>query len=255
MKLLDVKLLESVGGTYDQTRTTIQGRVTQRTIDSKPVLGPSPTRFLDAFSDTAGAFTPLTTMFATDNGRVFMIGAIAGGAIPVVCYEINQVTGVHSYVGRVNISMPSSPAIVHTIRSIKVIDNGTTGWKVYIFASGTILFGGSGVLLANNLARTDFSQVSPPNIPFATGNNQKAVYQLGRLASLNSRSMTITLGTPVKFNFTAHGLNNNDQVYFTSQVGSAWTASTFALGDLKDSTRLIQVELRHIILQLVFLVS
>ena len=229
MKLLDVKLLESVGGTYDQTRTTIQGRVTQRTIDSKPVLGPSPTRFLDAFSDTAGAFTPLTTMFATDNGRVFMIGAIAGGAIPVVCYEINQVTGVHSYVGRVNISMPSSPAIVHTIRSIKVIDNGTTGWKVYIFASGTILFGGSGVLLANNLARTDFSQVSPPNIPFATGNNQKAVYQLGRLASLNSRSMTITLGTPVKFNFTAHGLNNNDQVYFTSQVGSAWTASTFAV--------------------------
>jgi hypothetical protein len=229
MKLVDLKLLDSVGGTYDQNRTTIQGRVTQRTIDSKPVLGPSPTRFLDVFSDTAGAFTPVTTMFASDNGRVFMIGAIAGGALPVVCYEINQVTGVHSYVGRVNISMPSSPAIVHAIRSIKVIDNGTTGWKVYIVASGTVLVGGSGVLLANNLARADFSQVSPPVIPFATGNNQKAVYQLGRLASIGSRSMTITLGTPVKFNFTAHGLNNNDQVYFTSQVGSAWTSSTFAV--------------------------
>jgi len=229
MKLLDVKLLESVGGTYDQTRTTIQGRVTQRTIDSKPVLGPSPTRFLDAFSDTAGAFTPLTTMFASDNGRVFMIGAVAGGAIPVVCYEINQVTGVHTYVGRINIAMPSSPLIVHTIRSIKVIDDGTTGWKIYVIATGTILFGGSGVLLANNIARADFSQVSPPTIPFATGNNQKAVYQLGRLASLGSRSMTTTLGTPVKFNFTAHGFNNNDQVYFTSQVGSAWTSSTFAV--------------------------
>ena len=229
MKLVDLKLLDSVGGTYDQTRTTIQGRVSQKTIDSKPVLGPSPTRFLDVFSDTAGAFTPTTTMFATDNGRVFMIGAVAGGALPVVCYEINQVTGVHSYVGRVNISVPSSPAIVHTIRSIKVIDNGTTGWKIYIVATGTVLLGGSGVLLANNLARADFSQVSPPVIPFATGNDQKAVYQLGRLASLNSRSMTITLGTPVKFNFTAHGFNNNDQVYFTSQVGSAWTASTFVV--------------------------
>jgi hypothetical protein len=229
MKLLDVKLLDSVGTSYDQTRTTLAGRVTQRTIDSKPVLGPSPTRFLDVFSDTAGAFTPLTTMFATDNGRVFMIGAIAGGALPVVCYEINQTTGVHTYVGRVNIAVPSSPAIVHTVRSIKVIDNGVSGWKIYIIATGTVLFGGSGVLLANNIARADFSQVSPPTIPFATGNNQKAVYQLGRLASLGSRSMTITLGAPVKFNFTAHGFSNNDQVYFTSQVGSAWTSSTFAV--------------------------
>jgi hypothetical protein len=229
MKTIDLQLLSSTGTSYNQTRTTLAGRVTQRTIDSKPVLGPSPTRFLDVFSDTAGTFTPTTTMFATDNGRLFMIGAIAAGVLPVVCYEINQVTGAHSYVGRVNISMPSSPAIVHTIRSIKVIDNGTTGWKVYVVATGTVLIGGSGVLLANNLARADFSQVSPPVIPFATGNNQKAVYQLGRLASKNSRSMTITLGTPVKFNFAAHGFNNNDQVYFTSQVGSAWTSSTFVV--------------------------
>jgi hypothetical protein len=42
MKLVDLGLLESVGSTYDQNRTTIQGRVTQRTIDSKPVLGPPP---------------------------------------------------------------------------------------------------------------------------------------------------------------------------------------------------------------------
>lgn len=229
MKTLDAQLLSSTGTSYDQTRTTLSGRVTQRTVDSKPVLGPSPTRFLDVYSDTAGAFTPTTTMFATDNGRLFMISNIAGGAIPVVCYEINQTTGVHTYVGRVNIAVPSSPAIVHTVRSIKVIDNGVSGWKIYIIATGTILLGGSGVLLANNLARADFSQVSPPTIPFATGNNQKAVYQLGRLASLGCRSMTITLGTPVKFNFTAHGLNNNDQVYFTSQVGPAWTTSTFAV--------------------------
>lgn len=225
MKLLDANLLTSVGTSYDQTRTTLAGRVTQRTIDSKPVLGPSPTRFLDVFNDSTVA--PITTIFASDNGRIFMIGAITGGAIPVILYEINQITGVHSYVGRINIAVPSSPAIVHTIRSIKAVDAGTSGWKIYIIATGTILIGGSGVLMANNIAKADFSQVSPPTIPFATGNNQKAVYQLGRLPSLNSRSMTITLGTPVKFNFTAHGFSNNDQVYFTSQVGAAWTVSTF----------------------------
>lgn len=229
MKLLDLGLLNSVGTVYDQTRTTLAGRVIQRTIDSKPVLGPSPTRWLDVFQDTAGAFTPTTTMFPTENGRVFLIGAIAGGALPIVCYEINQTTGAHTYVGRINISMPSSPAIVHTVRSLKVIDAGTSGWKIYVIATGTVLLGGSGVLMANEIARSDFSQVSPPLIPFATGNNQKAVYQLGRLASLNSRSMTITLGAPVKFALVGHGFNNNDQVYFTSQVGTAWTTSTFAV--------------------------
>lgn len=229
MKLLDLNLLGSTGTSYDQTRTTLAGRVTQRTIDAKPVLGPSPTRWLDVFQDTAGAFTPITTMFATENSRLFMIGAIASGAIPIVCYEINATTGVHTYIGRINVSVPASPAIVHTIRSIRVLDSGTTGWKIYIVATGTVLIGGSGVLLANNINRSDFSQVSPPTIPFATGNNQKAVYQLGRLASPNMRSMTVTLGTPVKFNLIGHGFSNNDQVYFTSQVGSAWTASTFAV--------------------------
>jgi len=227
MKLLDANLLASVGTSYDQTRTTLAGRVTQRNIDSKPVLGPSPTRFFDVFTDSGVA--PITTMFASDNGRVFLIGAIASGVLPVLLYEINQTTGVHTYVGRINIAVPSSPAIVHTVRSIKAIDSGTTGWKIYIIATGTVLLGGSGVLLANNIAKADFSQVSPPTISFATGNNQKAVYQLGRLPGLNSRSMTITLGTPVKFNFVGHGFNNNDQVYFTSQVGPAWTASTFAV--------------------------
>lgn len=225
MKLLDANLLASVGTSYDQTRTTLAGRVSQRTIDSKPVLGPSPTRFLDVFTDSGVA--PITTMFASDNGRVFLIGAIAAGVIPVILYEINQTTGVHSYVGRINVAVPASPAIVHTVRSIKAIDSGVSGWKIYIMTTGTILIGGAGVLLVNNIAKADFSQVSPPTITFATGNDQKAVYQLGRLPSLNSRSMTITLGTPVKFNFVGHGFNNNDQVYFTSQVGAAWTASTF----------------------------
>jgi hypothetical protein len=227
MKSLDLELLASTGTSYDQTRTTLAGRVSQRTIDSKSVLGPSPTRFIDVFSDTGIA--PAITSFASENGRGFFLGAIAAGIIPIFCYEFDQITGIHTYVGRINFSLPSSPAIVHTIRSLKVIDNGTTGWKIYLIATGTILLGGSGVLMANNIAKSDFSQVSPPVIPFATGNNQKAIYQLGRLASLSSRSMTITTGTPVKFNFASHGFNNNDQVYFTSQVGSNWTTSTFAV--------------------------
>lgn len=227
MKLLDAQLLASTGTSYDQTRTTLAGRVTQRTVDGKPVLGPSPTRWLDVFQDST--VVPITTMFATENGRLFCIGAIAAGAIPIILYEVNPSTGAQTYVGRINVSVPASPAIVHTIRSIKALDSGTTGWKIYIVATGTILLGGSGVLLANNINRSDFSQVSPPTITFATGNNQKAVYQLGRLAGMQSLSITPTLGAPVKFNWASHGFSNNDQVYFTSQVGPAWSAGTFAV--------------------------
>ena len=230
MKLVDLKLLENVGGTYDQTRTTIQGRVSQRTIDSKPVLGPPPSKFIDVFSDTLGTVTPAVTFYASNNSRIFVLGtqtAAPAALLPILCYEFNSTTGASTYVGRINVRLPNTPAIAHTIRALKVVDAGTTGWKIYLTAVGTILVGGSGTLLVNKVDRADFTQVAPPTIDFATGNDQKAVYQLGRLATMNSRSMTITLGTPVKFNFTAHGFNNNDQVYFTSQVGAAWTSSTF----------------------------
>jgi hypothetical protein len=230
MKLLDVKLLDSVGTSYDQTRTTLAGRVTQRTIDSKPVLGPPPSKFIDVFSDTLGTITPAVTFYASNNSRIFVLGtqtASPTALLPILCYEFNATTGASTYVGRINVRLPQSPAIVHTIRALKVVDAGTTGWKIYLTAVGTIIVGGSGTLLVNKVDRADFTQVAPPTIDFATGNDQKAVYQLGRRATMNSRSMTITLGTPVKFNFTAHGFNNNDQVYFTSQVGAAWTSSTF----------------------------
>jgi hypothetical protein len=230
MKLLDLNLLGSVGTSYDQTRTTLAGRVTQRTIDSKPVLGPPPSKFIDVFSDTLGTVIPAVTFYASNNSRIFVLGtqtAAPAALLPILCYEFNANTGASTYVGRINVRLPQSPAIVHTIRALKVYDAGTTGWKIYINAVGTILVGGSGTLLVNKVDRADFTQVAPPTIDFATGNDQKAVYQLGRRATMNSRSMTITLGTPVKFNFVGHGFNNNDQVYFTSQVGAAWTSSTF----------------------------
>jgi hypothetical protein len=232
VKVTNLDLLQSTGTLYDQTRTTLQGRVSQRTIDSKPVLGPSPTKFIDVFSDTLGLVTPAVTFFASNNSRIFVLGtqtASPAALLPILCYEFNAATGLSTYVGRINVRLPQSPAIVHTIRALKVVDAGTTGWKIYLTAVGTILVGGSGTLLVNKVDRADFTQVAPPTIDFATGNDQKAVYQLGRRATMNSRSMTITLGTPVKFNFTAHGFNNNDQVYFTSQVGATWTSSTFVV--------------------------
>jgi hypothetical protein len=230
MKSLDLELLASVGTTYDQTRTTLQGYVTQRTVEGTSVLGPSPSRFVDVFSDTLGAVTPTTTFFASENNRLFILGAVSTALLPIVCYEFNPSTGQFTYVGRLNMRLPNSPAIVHTIRSLKVQDTaGTTGWKIFVIASGTVLFSGSGTLMANKIDRADFVQVVPPNIEFANGSDQKAVYQLTRRATTKGLSVNPTLGTPVKFTWASHGFSNNDQVILTSQVGPAWTTSTFAL--------------------------
>jgi hypothetical protein len=149
MKLVDLQLLESVGNSYDQTRTTIQGRVTQKTIESKPVLGPSPTSFIDVGSDSTptGAIVPSSTLFVSQNLRLFVLGAqstaATGGILPILLYEFDAEIGQHQYIGRINVTLPNSPAIVHTIRSLKVLDTGDTDWKIYIVATGTILFSGS----------------------------------------------------------------------------------------------------------------
>jgi hypothetical protein len=236
MKLVDLGLLESVGSTYDQNRTTIQGRVTQRTIDSKPVLGPPPSRFIDVHSDSTptGAIVPTSTLFASQNSRLFVLGAQSTAPtalLPILLYEFDADSGQHTYVGRINVQLPNSPAIVHTIRSLKVLDGGDTDWKIYIVAVGTVLLSGSGTLLVNKINKSDFVQVTPPTITFATGNDQKAVYQLGRLAANKSLAVTPTIaaGQPTKFNWTAHGFQNNDIVIMTSFTTPAWTASTFAV--------------------------
>lgn len=184
MKYVKADLLDDVVSSYDQTKTTIQGRVFSKTVDGKTALGPPVNKFLDVQTDAA--VTPVANnMYMTSNGRIFMLGAEAGGATPLILYTINYATGAYSYVGRVNIILPDVAATTTTYRSIKVVDTGTTGWKVFIITTGSVVING-GTMLVNNLSLTDFVPIGFPSIPFATGNDQKAVYFLQDPANLGS---------------------------------------------------------------------
>lgn len=174
MKLLKADLLTQVVGSYDQTKTTIQGRVAQKTIDGASVLGPPLTKFIDFATDTGG-LVPTAAMYASPNGRLFVIGTISAGIIPILLYSFDYSTGAAVYIGRINMSSPNTAATTHTVRDIRAVDTGTTGWKIYVATVGSVLING-GTFCINNIDLADFVQVSFPTIPFATGNGQKAVY-------------------------------------------------------------------------------
>jgi hypothetical protein len=235
MKLLDTELLADVVSVYDQTKTTIQGNIENKTFNSVPVLGSPVTKFIDVVTDSGIQQNGFT--FCTTNNRLFIIGAAIGSTAPTIAqnpillYNFDLATGASSYVGRIVVQLPVAALVPHTFRSIKVIDNPTTtGWKIYLTTSQNFLQ--SGQFLVNNVGQSDFVQgASPPPIqyPIAAGTDQKAVFHLGQTAVSNNLTGTPTLGTPVTFNVAGHTYVNGDQCYISSQAGPAWTSSTFAV--------------------------
>lgn len=174
MKSLAAGLLENVVSSYDQTKTTISGRVTQKTISGNSVLGPPLNLYVDVFNDSGGLTTPITS-WMSPNGRIYSIGAEATGLSYLTCHEYDFNTGLKTYVGNIRINIPDVAATTTTFRSIRAVDTGTTGWKIFITTIGSVAING-GTFLINNIDRADFLSVGATVIPFATGNSQKAVY-------------------------------------------------------------------------------
>lgn len=180
MKYKKLSLTNDVVTSYDKTKTTILGRVTQKTIDSVPVLGPPLTKFIDVSTDSGG-LVPGGPIYFSSNDRLFLLTAVATGSASLMLYNFSAATGAYSYVGRILLVFPNSATTTHTLRSLRVYDGAsvgaTTGWKVFIMTSGSIAENG-GLFMANNIALSDFAILSPPSIPFAIANNTKAMYQL-----------------------------------------------------------------------------
>lgn len=176
MKSVKANLLNDVVSSYDQTKTTIQGNITQKVINSNDVLGPPLNLYVDVFNNSGSLNTPLMS-WCSSNGRVLSIAAEASGLSYITLHEYDFVTGVSTYVGNIRISLPDTPATTTTFRSIKAIDTGTTGWKIFVTTTANVAING-GTYLLNNIDKSDFISVGATVIPFATGDNQKAVYLL-----------------------------------------------------------------------------
>ncbi len=175
MKSLYADLNDVVVGSYDQTKTTIQGRITQKTINGDLVLGPPLNKFIDIFSDAA--ITPVGVIHMTPNGRLFTWVAPASGIAILSLHEFNYTTGSYSYIGKIQFNMPNSAATTQVLRGFKAFDTGTTGWKIFIGSVGSVVING-GLFMLNKIDRADFVPIGFPTIPMATTSDAKAVYSL-----------------------------------------------------------------------------
>ena len=193
MKVIKADLLADVVSVYDQTKTTIQGRITSKTVSGVNVLGPNKNIFIDVFTDSGQ--TP-GLLFMSDNGRLFVtasapINGTTYDTLPILCYDINYNTGVHTYVGRIDIQLPNLAATTHTLRGFKVFNDSTnTGWKIAVATTASVTING-GAFLANNIDKADFTPIGFPTIPMATSSNAKAVYLLQDPANIGANQLNI----------------------------------------------------------------
>jgi len=224
-------LLASVVSSYDQTKTTVFGRVFSKTVDGKTALGPPLNKFVDIQSDT-GITMAASNTYLSENGRLWVLSAEAG-TTAVLLYSFNFDTGSYTYIGRVNIQMPDVAATTTVYRALKVLDSGTSGWKIFLVTTGSVTING-GTLLVNNLALSDFVQVGFPTIPFATGDDQKAVYfcqDPANLGAAHSASNIASAGAVLDKSgnrlYVHNGVAATHQYYvFATNVAPTWASAS-----------------------------
>lgn len=222
MKTVKANLLRDVVSVYDQNKTTIQGRITQKTIDGAQVLGPPLNRFVDVVTDTSVASSVIPTgSYLSPNGRLFTLGTFSGGVLPISLHEVNLATGATVFVGTIRVPFPNLAATTQIVRGFKVLDAGTTGWRLFVATTGSILING-GLFCVNNVDRSDFLPAGAGTLfAFATGLNQKAVYFMQDPANigvgqLNTISTGLTLDRPNNRVLVHNGINTTHQFYVYS---------------------------------------
>lgn len=242
MKYVKADLLDSVVGSYDQTKTTVQGRVYSKVISGGSALGPPLNKFVDTFVDTtpSSVVTPILT-YLSPNGRLFSVGAEANGLVPVSLHTVNLTTGATVFIGTIRISVADVAATTHVFRGLKVIDTGTTGWKIFLATTGSVTING-GLYCANSVDLSDFLAVGPGTLfPNATGSNQKATYLLQDpsnigVGQLNIAAAGVTLDTANNRVYVHNGVASTHQyyVYSTNATLNCPLSVGSAISDVTD---------------------
>lgn len=239
MRYVGAGLLDDVVSSYDKTKTTTYGRCFSKTVDSKAALGPPLNKFLDVSTDT-GMTLAASNMVMTENGRIFVMSSEAVTS-QMALYTIDFSTGATVYRGKIVIQMPDTAATTTVYRALKVMDTGTTGWKIFLVTTGSVGING-GPLLINDIDFADFVPVGFPTIPFATGNDQKAVYKMEDPANtgvghLNIASAGALLDRTANRLYVHNGVSATHQ-YYVFDTSATPTYTTYSVTGV-DATNTI----------------
>lgn len=199
-KLID-QAIESVG-VYDKTKVSVFGSAYSKTIGGGVCYGPAQTRFVDVQTDflAAGGFTLAGPSQATSNNRLFITSTVTTGTLLLGLYSRDAVTLKHTVVGRIRILLPNSPTTTHTITGIRVLDSGSTGWKVFFSTrpTGTNATRNGGIIMVNKVDLSDFTMsITPTTFSAAIASDAKGVFLLQdptKLGQLHEMGTTPTAG-------------------------------------------------------------
>lgn len=215
MKATSLSLQTSVGASYDQTRTTLVGRASQKTVSGKLAVGTPLISFADVITDAN--ITPLH-FDITPNGKCFIFNAPAAGVGTIAYYNFDFTTGAWSYVGKLAYNVPNSPATTHTVRSVRV-DDSTSALKIFVSTVGTVTANGGLFMLGhgtNPVTVADFVPVGFATLAAATAANQKAVYFLQETGGTNL--LTASQGMGIDIASTRIYVGNNPAATFQGYV-------------------------------------
>jgi hypothetical protein len=231
----NANLLDDVVSVYDQNKTTIAGRVSQKTVLGESSLGPSVPTFSDVVLDSTVIPMGVTYMSKVVTGdivRLFVMGTPIVGSVQILLYNHNIKTGERTYGGRLTLR---SPAILTTtiVKGFEVMDAGTTGWKLFIAVTNAIVING-GLILANKVDLADFTPLGAVFIDPATGNDQKAHYLLQDpsfigVNNLNIASNGIIVDSAGKV-YIHNGVSATHQYYvYDSAIAPTFTEASIAI--------------------------
>ena len=193
MKSLPLGIQASTTTSYDQTKTTLQGRARARTITdgngAKTCLGVSPVVVGDVFDDTG--VSPVAIHCSTTNGRIFIGKGIVASIWTISYYTFDTTLGTTSWVGDIKLTLPSG---TQTLKGFEVDDTSSSNMTInFVTTSTTVQTGGFFGVYGVNV--TDFVKVSVPTFATATvASTNKVVYQIGDAATQGTHTLTVGAG-------------------------------------------------------------
>lgn len=187
-------------GSYDKAKISLFGNAFQKTLNTKNCFGPGLTKFIDIQTDFAGTQGVGGPQHVTANGRLFTLSTVTTGVVSVALYTFNFQTGAHAPVGRILVTLPNQGTSNHTVRYVRAVDNGTTGWSIFIgtVATTTVLNGGH--FRVNKVDLADFQMGAPLQFYMAQNDDEKGVYMLQDPTAVGvAHVMTTIIGGSIDF--------------------------------------------------------
>lgn len=220
-KIIKLGLQDSISATYNKTKTTYNGRVSQSTKEGQLVLGPPLTRFIDIMTDQG--FAPGQVCVNAQTGRIFALQNINSGVATISAHNFNATTGDCTIIGKI---MVNPVAGTRTIRGFNVDDSNPTNIKIFIATTVSTTTCLGGMYIVDNVDLSDFTISGTMIYPASsTSPGQKASYSMQYASEVGRNHLGITSGGVGLGRYTSTDIANKTKYFM--QNGAATTLQIY----------------------------